>query len=76
MTQGITVSVTDWNGDRDICLDEYVKSFTDQTRELYHVLNHKADTATDDWLHIQSIEKWVKGKALEKFMALYTQQNG
>ena len=74
MKQSITVKVTDWNGDKDLGLDEYVKAFTDQTKELYHVLDHKAETATDDWLHIKDFEKWLELKAINKFTALYQSQ--
>ena len=74
MTQAITVKVTDWNGEKDLGLDEYVKSFTDQTKELYHVLDHKSETATDDWLHIKDFEKWLSLKAIDKFTALYKRQ--
>ena len=74
MTKVITVKVNDWNGEKDLGLDEYVKSFTDQTKELYHVLDHKSETATDDWLHIQDFEKWLSLKAIDKFTALYKRQ--
>tara|TARA_R110002126_G_scaffold41431_1_gene120468 strand:- start:1244 stop:1474 length:231 start_codon:yes stop_codon:yes gene_type:complete len=74
MQHSITVKVTDWNGEKDLGLDEYVKAFTDQTKELYHVLDHKAETATDDWLHIKEIERWVELKAINKFTALYQSQ--
>ena len=75
MTQYITIEVNDWNGKKDIGLDAYVNAFTDQTRELYHVLDHKADTAVDDWNQIKGFEDWLKAKAVAKFMSLWTAQN-
>ena len=75
MTHSITVKVTDWNGEKEIGLDDYVKTFTDQAVQLIHVLDIEADDMSADYEYLNEVKAWTKKKAVQKFMALYATQN-
>ena len=74
MTQQITVEIDDWNGKKNIGLDTYVKSFTDQTRDLYHVLG-ASTIETKDLQVIKDFSDWLEGKAVVNFTELWKKQN-
>lgn len=75
MTHSITVKVTDWNGEKEMGLDAYVKTFTDQAAGLIYVLDVDSDNLGEDHQYLNEIKEWTKKKAVQKFMALYAAQN-
>ncbi len=75
MTHSITVKVTDWNGEKEMGLDDYVKTFTDQAAGLIYVLDVDSDNLSEDHQYLNEIKEWTKKKAVQKFMALYAAQN-
>ena len=66
----ITVEVEAWKGTKDLGLNEYVATWTEQVRPLYLLAT---DSEAMDKIH--AMENDIKAMAVKRFFELYTAQN-
>lgn len=65
----ITITVSAWNGERQVTLDDYVQQWTAQVSDLWHLASTPQDNDA-----LKQMKKTVQDMAVKRFFDLYNMQ--